>query len=44
MLGTLFWVAVGMFIGWNFPQPSYAKAVQAWVVAKWNALTNRTDV
>jgi len=29
MLEILFWVAVGMFIGWNFPQPAYAKSIQA---------------
>ena len=26
---------VGMFIGWNFPQPLYAKAFQNWVTRKW---------
>lgn len=29
MLDTLFWLAIGAFIGWNFPQPSFAKAIQA---------------
>ena len=28
MLDTLFWIAVGAFIGWNFPQPFWAKAIQ----------------
>jgi hypothetical protein len=28
MLETLFWLAVGAFIGWNFPQPSWAKMMQ----------------
>lgn len=28
MLETLFWVAVGAFIGWNFPQPFWAVYVQ----------------
>lgn len=28
MLDTLIWVAVGAFIGWNLPQPFWAKAVQ----------------
>jgi hypothetical protein len=28
MLETLIWVAVGLFVGWNFPQPDYAKAIQ----------------
>ena len=29
MLETLFWVVVGAFIGWNFPQPQFAKNFQA---------------
>jgi hypothetical protein len=29
MLDTLLWVAVGAFVGWNFPQPFWAKAIQA---------------
>lgn len=28
MLETLFWILVGTFIGWNFPQPQYAKNLQ----------------
>lgn len=28
MLETLFWMAVGAFIGWNFPQPGFAKNIQ----------------
>jgi hypothetical protein len=28
MLETLFWVAVGAFIGWNLPQPVWAKNFQ----------------
>ena len=28
MLETIFWIIVGMFIGWNFPQPEYAKSFQ----------------
>lgn len=27
-MGTLFWVLVGAFIGWNFPQPWWARFVQ----------------
>jgi hypothetical protein len=29
MLETLFWLALGAFVGWNFPQPVWAKATQA---------------
>jgi len=32
MLDTLFWLALGAFIGWNFPQPMFAKAIQAKVL------------
>ena len=28
MLETLFWIAVGAFIGWNLPQPDFAKNIQ----------------
>lgn len=28
MLGVLFWLVVGAFLGWNFPQPSFAKNIQ----------------
>ena len=27
-MGTLFWVLVGAFIGWNFPQPWWASFIQ----------------
>ena len=33
MLETLFWLALGAFIGWNIPQPEFAKRIQAKVVA-----------
>ena len=29
MLGIIFWVVVGMFVGWAVPQPEWAKAVVA---------------
>jgi hypothetical protein len=32
MLETLFWLAIGAFIGWNFPQPSFAKNIQAKII------------
>jgi hypothetical protein len=33
MLVTLFWLALGAFIGWNFPQPEFAKTIQAKILA-----------
>jgi hypothetical protein len=32
MLETLFWLALGAFIGWNFPQPEFAKRIQVRVM------------
>jgi hypothetical protein len=29
MLETLFWIFIGAFVGWNFPQPDFAKNIQA---------------
>ena len=28
MLETLFWLALGAFVGWNFPQPEFAKRIK----------------
>ena len=28
MLDILLWIAVGAFVGWNFPQPFWAKWFQ----------------
>jgi hypothetical protein len=28
MLETLIWIALGAFVGWNFPQPEFAKTIQ----------------
>jgi len=36
MLEVLFCLAIGAFIGWNLPQPFWAKAIQEWVITKWN--------
>jgi len=33
MLETIIWLAIGAFIGWNFPQPEFARTVQAKVMA-----------
>lgn len=31
-MGTLFWVLIGAFVGWNFPQPWWAKYIQEKIV------------
>ena len=28
MLDTLFWIAVGAFVGWHFPEPTWAKVIK----------------
>jgi hypothetical protein len=33
MLETVFWISLGAFIGWNFPQPEFAKNLQAKIMA-----------
>jgi hypothetical protein len=33
MLFALFWVCVGLFIGWNLPQPLWARELQEKVMA-----------
>ena len=33
MLETIFWIAVGAFVGWNLPQPSWARVIQAKIQA-----------
>ncbi len=37
MLDIILWVGVGAFLGWNLPQPFWAKAFQKMVEAKWAA-------
>lgn len=27
-MSTLFWILIGAFIGWNFPQPRWARMIQ----------------
>jgi hypothetical protein len=33
MLETIFWLLLGAFIGWNFPQPDFARTIQAKIIA-----------
>jgi hypothetical protein len=35
MLETLLYILIGAFIGWNFPQPQYAKDIQAKYLQKY---------
>jgi hypothetical protein len=32
-MSTLFWIAVGIVIGWNLPQPAWAREWQNKIVA-----------
>jgi hypothetical protein len=34
MLMIVFLLVLGSFIGWNIPQPHYAKTIQSWVMRK----------
>lgn len=34
MLTIIFCTVVGVLIGWNLPQPEFAKRWQAWIVEK----------
>ena len=40
-MSTLFWIAVGMFIGWNLPQPTWARELQEKVVTAIKTLGNK---
>jgi hypothetical protein len=33
MLSAIFWLVVGLAVGWNFPQPEFAKRAQEKVVS-----------
>lgn len=42
MIEALFWILVGALIGWNVPQPFWAKyAQEQWLKPFWNKLRNR---
>ena len=43
MWSTLFWICVGILIGWNLPQPAWAKSLQDRAVATIKGLTNKRD-
>ena len=31
-MSSIIWILVGAFIGWNLPQPAWAKSMQAKIV------------
>ena len=41
MLMILFWVAVGIVIGWNLPQPAWAKDAQERVTHIFKGLSSK---
>ena len=40
-MGTLLTLIIGMFIGWNLPQPAWAKAIQDKLVGLLRDLISR---
>jgi len=36
MLDTILWILLGAFIGWNFPQPFWAKIIQEKIRSMFN--------
>jgi hypothetical protein len=41
---TLFWICVGILIGWNLPQPAWAKSLQDRAVTAIKGVMNKRDV
>lgn len=41
MIEMTVYILIGMFIGWNLPQPAYAKMIQDKVVAWFKGFFNR---
>jgi hypothetical protein len=40
---SLFWLCVGILIGWNLPPPAWAKSLQDKAVATIKGVTNKRD-
>jgi len=36
MLSAIFWLVVGLAVGWNFPQPQFAKNIQEKITSFFN--------
>ena len=32
-MNIILWIAIGAFIGWNFPQPWWAKTIQEKIIS-----------
>jgi hypothetical protein len=43
MWSILFWICVGILIGWNLPQPAWAKLLQDKTIAAIKRLVNKRD-
>ena len=43
MMDTILMILLGMFIGWNFPQPTYAKFIQDKVLGFFRNLMSKKD-
>ena len=40
-MGTLITLLIGMFIGWNLPQPDWARTIQEKVLGLLNSATRK---
>lgn len=40
MFDAIFWIIIGLFIGWNLPQPTWANYVQSIVMGWITKLSN----
>jgi hypothetical protein len=43
MIDTLFWISIGVLIGWNLPQPVWAVFAQAKLTDFFKNLFNNTN-
>ena len=44
MIEIIIYILIGMFIGWNFPQPAYAAKIQTivvgWIKSFWSNVSS----
>lgn len=43
MLGEIIFMVIGLFVGWNLPQPKWAKIAQEWITNKFKELASRIN-